>query len=180
MHQKCSNYALTNLLFGLCKFEWIIDPFITCPSPHPGTPTCLITPKVLWVRECTSTFYPSAIFTFGFTIESIKELEGSSSMPQKMCRNQNIFSWVMMNSTPLTIKVGCMFMFMWQKKWKRLPILLNLQRMIDGSIINNLTFLIIQSLVEYGGLNEVNIAMKLIYFGANEVTIFHGVTIQFM
>jgi hypothetical protein len=73
-----------------------------------------------------------------------------------------------------------MFMFMWQKKWKRLPILLNLQRMIDGSIINNLTFLIIQSLVEYGGLNEVNIAMKLIYFGANEVTIFHGVTIQFM
>jgi uncharacterized protein YehS (DUF1456 family) len=23
--QKCSNYALTNLLFGLCRFVWIID-----------------------------------------------------------------------------------------------------------------------------------------------------------
>jgi len=25
MHQKCSNYALTNLLFGLCMSMWIID-----------------------------------------------------------------------------------------------------------------------------------------------------------
>jgi hypothetical protein len=25
MHQKCSNYALTNLLFRLCKSMWIID-----------------------------------------------------------------------------------------------------------------------------------------------------------
>jgi hypothetical protein len=64
------------------------------------------------------------------------------------------------------------------------PILLNLQRMIDGFIANNLTFLIIQSLVEYGGLSEVNIAKKLICFGVDEVTVFHGVksgvTIQLM
>jgi hypothetical protein len=70
------------------------------------------------------------------------------------------------------------------KEWKRLLILLNLQRMIDGSIANNLTFLIIQSLVEYGGLSEVNIARKLICFGVDKVTIFHGVksgvTIQLM
>ncbi len=70
------------------------------------------------------------------------------------------------------------------KEWNRLPILLNLQRMIDGSIANNLTFLIIQSLVEYGGLSEVNIARKLICFSVDEVTIFHrvksGVTIQLM
>jgi hypothetical protein len=25
VHQKCSNYALTNLLFGLCMSIWIID-----------------------------------------------------------------------------------------------------------------------------------------------------------
>jgi hypothetical protein len=25
VHQKCFNYALTNLLFGLCKFVWVID-----------------------------------------------------------------------------------------------------------------------------------------------------------
>jgi hypothetical protein len=47
--------------------------------------------------------------------------------------------------------------------------------MIDGSIANNLTFLIIQSLVEYGGLSEVNIARKLICFSVDEVMIFHGV-----
>jgi len=70
------------------------------------------------------------------------------------------------------------------KEQKRLSILLNLQRMIDGSIVNNLTFLIIQSLVEYGRLNEVNVARKLICFGVDEVTIFNGVksgvTIQLM
>jgi hypothetical protein len=56
--------------------------------------------------------------------------------------------------------------------------------MVDGYIINNLTSLIIQSLVEYGGLSEGDIARKLIYFGANGVIIFHGVksgvTIQLM
>jgi len=56
--------------------------------------------------------------------------------------------------------------------------------MIDGSIANNFTFLIIQSFVEYGGLSEVNIARKLICFGVDEVMNFHGVksgvTIQLM
>jgi hypothetical protein len=35
MHQKCSNYALTNLLFDLCRSMWIIDPLVTCPSLIP-------------------------------------------------------------------------------------------------------------------------------------------------
>jgi hypothetical protein len=30
---KCSNYALTNLLFGLCTFLWVIELFINLPSP---------------------------------------------------------------------------------------------------------------------------------------------------
>jgi len=34
MHQKCSNYALTNLLFGLCKSMWIIDPIFLHLNPH--------------------------------------------------------------------------------------------------------------------------------------------------
>jgi hypothetical protein len=46
---------------------------------------------------------------------------------------------------------------------------------VDGSTINNLTSLIIQSLVENGGLSEGDIAKKLIYFGLDGVTIFHGV-----
>jgi len=40
MHQKCSNYAPTNLLFGLCRFTWIIDLLVTCPNPHFGALAC--------------------------------------------------------------------------------------------------------------------------------------------
>jgi ribosomal protein L5 len=43
------------------------------------------------------------------------------------------------------------------------------------AIFDNLTSLIIKSLVEYGGLNEMEIAKKLICFGINEVIIFQGV-----
>jgi hypothetical protein len=46
VHQKCFNYTLTNLLFGLCKFMWIIDPLVTCCSPHPKVPTCPFTLEV--------------------------------------------------------------------------------------------------------------------------------------
>jgi hypothetical protein len=38
-----------------------------------------------------------------------------------------------------------------------------------------LTSLVIQSLVEHGGLNDAHIAKKLICFGANGVMVFHGV-----
>jgi hypothetical protein len=51
MHQKCSNSALTNLLFGLCRSVWIIDSLVICPSPHAGAPTHPSTPKMLWARE---------------------------------------------------------------------------------------------------------------------------------
>jgi hypothetical protein len=32
VHQKCSNSALTNLLFGLCRSAWIIELLVICPS----------------------------------------------------------------------------------------------------------------------------------------------------
>jgi len=78
MHQKCSNYALTNLLSGLSKSVWIIDPLVTCPNPHPGIPTHSSTPEILRTKECTSTHYPSTIFTFGLIVEFIKEFGGVS------------------------------------------------------------------------------------------------------
>jgi len=58
VHQKCSNYTLTNLLFGLCKSVWIIDLLVTrLSSPfkalaHPSTL------EMLWTRECTPIPYP--------------------------------------------------------------------------------------------------------------------------
>jgi hypothetical protein len=42
---------------------------------------------------------------------------------------------------------------------------------VDGAIFNNLTSLIMNSLMEFGGLNETNLANKLVYFGANGATI---------
>jgi hypothetical protein len=32
---KCSNYELTNLLFGLCKSVWVIELLINLPNPIP-------------------------------------------------------------------------------------------------------------------------------------------------
>jgi hypothetical protein len=45
---KCSNYALTNLLFGLCRSVWVIDLLINFPSPILAHP---FTPKVLRAKE---------------------------------------------------------------------------------------------------------------------------------
>jgi hypothetical protein len=76
MHQKCSSYALTNMLFGLCKSVWVIDLLVTLPSPYPGAPTCPSTLKMLRIKECAPTFYPSVVFTFRLAIESTKEFGG--------------------------------------------------------------------------------------------------------
>jgi hypothetical protein len=76
MHQKCSNYTLTNILFSLCKSMWIIDLLVTHLNPHfkaPAHPSIL---EVLWVKERTPTLSPSVVFTFGFIVGSIKEFKG--------------------------------------------------------------------------------------------------------
>jgi hypothetical protein len=85
VHKKCSNYALTNLLFGLCRFVWVIELLIILLGPHPRTLARPSTPKVLRVRECTPTPSPSVVFTFGFTVESIKE--------SRECINIDSWTW---------------------------------------------------------------------------------------
>jgi hypothetical protein len=35
MHQECYNYALNNLLFGLCSPMWIINMLVIFPTPYP-------------------------------------------------------------------------------------------------------------------------------------------------
>jgi hypothetical protein len=80
MHQKCSNYALTNLLFGLCRSMWVIELFITLPSSHPRTLACPFTPKVLRTKEHALTLYLFVILTFRFAVESIKEFGGVSTL----------------------------------------------------------------------------------------------------
>jgi hypothetical protein len=81
MHQKCSNYALTNFLFGLCKFVWIIDLLITCLSPHPKVLVYPSTFEVLQVKERTLIYFSFIAFTFGFAFEYNKDLG--------VCHNQS-------------------------------------------------------------------------------------------
>jgi hypothetical protein len=78
MHQKCFNYALTNLLFSLYKSVWIIDLLVTHLHPHPGALARPFTPKMLRAKERTPTLYPFVVFTFGLVVEFIKEIEGAS------------------------------------------------------------------------------------------------------
>ncbi len=78
VHQKCSNYALTNLLFSFYRFVWIIDLLVILLSPHPGAPKCPSTPKVLWAKDCAPTPSLFVVFTFGFAVESMKEFGGAS------------------------------------------------------------------------------------------------------
>jgi len=72
-----SNHALINLLFGLCRSVWIIDPLIIRPNPHLGTPTHPFTPKMLQAKESTPIPF-SVVFTFKVTFESFKECGGVS------------------------------------------------------------------------------------------------------
>jgi hypothetical protein len=78
MHQKCFNYALINLLFGLRMYVWIIDSLITHPSPHPGAPACPSTPEVLQIKEHIPIISSSIVFAFGFAFESYEEFGGAS------------------------------------------------------------------------------------------------------
>jgi len=58
---KCSNYALTNLLFCLCKSMWVIELFINLnPKPFKA-PTRPSTSEMLRTREHTPTPFPSII-----------------------------------------------------------------------------------------------------------------------
>jgi hypothetical protein len=79
VHQKCYSYALTNLLFGLCRSMWVIELLVNLLSLHPRAPARPSTPKLLQTKECAPnsfSFYYLYLWTWR---ESIKELGGASS-----------------------------------------------------------------------------------------------------
>ncbi len=51
---------------------------VNLPSPHLRAPTCPFTPKVLRTKERALTPFLSIVFTFGLTVQSIKEFGGAS------------------------------------------------------------------------------------------------------
>jgi hypothetical protein len=60
------------------------------------------------------------------------------------------------------------------KEWSQIPILLSLERVVEGADAGNLTRVIIQALLTVGGLTGESLSSKLICFGANGVSIFQG------
>jgi hypothetical protein len=59
--------------------------------------------------------------------------------------------------------------------FKRMLLLLNLEKVFGRGSTNNLIVVILRSLVEYGGLIIEQIASKLVYFCLNGVVVFIGV-----
>jgi hypothetical protein len=60
VHQKWSNYALTNLLFGLCRSIWIIDPLIISHSPYFEVLACFFYPS----KCCEQGNVPNSFFCY--------------------------------------------------------------------------------------------------------------------
>jgi hypothetical protein len=105
MYQKCFNYVLTNLLFGLYRFRWVIELIVTHSNPHPGAPTCPSTPKVLWAKERAPTPYLSVVFTFRLVVESTMEFGGASTWTIERCKNLQWCIRYNISSTNVTLKV---------------------------------------------------------------------------
>jgi hypothetical protein len=51
--RPCCNYALTNLLFGLCRSVWVIDLLVTLFSPYAGARACPFT-RPPWICKLRS------------------------------------------------------------------------------------------------------------------------------
>ncbi len=116
MHEKCSNYALINLLFGLCKSVWIIDSLIIRPNPISKLQHTLLPPKCCEPRS-TLQFFLLPLF-------SPLDLKLSSSRSLGM-RHLTIITILMTSSLPLLntlaygkfCKVHCANMCTTNGKW---------------------------------------------------------------
>jgi len=82
VHQKCSNYALNNLLFGLCTFVWIIDLLVIRPSPHLEASVRPFTFELLWAKEHAPIHYPSIVFTLDSHLSLSRSLGMHHICPQ--------------------------------------------------------------------------------------------------
>jgi hypothetical protein len=51
------------------------------------------------------------------------------------------------------------------------------EKIVDGGTSNNLTPIIVHSLTDLGGLLVVDVANKVVFFGANDVIVFWGLKI---
>jgi hypothetical protein len=54
------------------------------------------------------------------------------------------------------------------------PIILNLETIVDGGTSDNLTNVSIHSLIVFGGMLKIDLINKVVYFGADGVSIFQS------
>jgi hypothetical protein len=59
------------------------------------------------------------------------------------------------------------------EEWKKVPILFNCKKL--WLAFENLTSIIMQNVVKFRNMIEMNVAKKLVHFGINGVTIFQRV-----
>jgi hypothetical protein len=82
MHQKRSNYALINLLFGLCRSVWVIELLVIFPSLISELQHAPLPSKCCEPRSTPQLLSPSDVFTFGLAMNPSKSLGvRQSSLP---------------------------------------------------------------------------------------------------
>jgi hypothetical protein len=62
--------------------------------------------------------------------------------------------------------------------WKRVFVLFTLQHVVIGGIAYNLTFFIMQSLLQQGGLTKKEVIERFICFGADGASLFKDATLE--
>jgi hypothetical protein len=95
---KVYKYALINLLFGLCRSMWVSELLVNLPSPilefqHAFLPLSVTSQGT---RFNSFSFH---CFTFGFAVESIKELGGVSTPNPCASSSIWIIHWTINGST---------------------------------------------------------------------------------
>jgi hypothetical protein len=58
------------------------------------------------------------------------------------------------------------------ENWKKQLVLLNFERVLDGDTSNNITIAIVRFLTNLGNISMVNVANKVVCFGADDVIVF--------
>jgi hypothetical protein len=105
-HQKCSNYALTNLLFGLCGSAWLTNclSFSLVPSRNSNTP---LYPQSFESQQTCLDFLFFHCFHFRLTFYFIKELGNTSSVFKSnltRCPIWHSSPWPLVKNTCLLVK----------------------------------------------------------------------------
>jgi len=91
-----------------------------------------------------------------------------SCRPQKLLCKKSLFIFMSYDEVTTIDNQSWLSVHVYvTKECKRVPILLNLQCVVDETTFDNLTSFIVKSLMEFGSLSEIYFANKLVCFGAD-------------